>query len=280
MNRKKIIEEFMSLPYLDKVIEQIQEKMSNEKEMRALFYEQITDQEKAEFINGEIIMHSPATSIHSFVCLNIGTILQAYTNKHQLGRVYTEKIMIRLTRNDYEPDVCFFGKEHKAHTKKQTLFPAPDLVVEILSPSTAHRDKGIKYKDYQNHGVKEYWIVDTDNEWVEQYHLILDKFNEYKYELIGKLKKTETLESYAIEGLKLPIDAIFDTHQALEIDRKEIREESIEKGIKQGIEKGKTTKEKEIVLNALQKGFSHEMIAQFTGLSIEQIEAIEKESNV
>ena len=68
--------------------------------------------------------------------------------------------MISLTRNDYEPDICYFNKEKSQHfTDDQLLFPAPDLVVEVLSKSTEQTDRTIKFKDYENHNVLEYWII-------------------------------------------------------------------------------------------------------------------------
>jgi Uma2 family endonuclease len=71
-----------------------------------------------------------------------------------------------------EPDICFFRKDvSDKFTENQTLFPAPDFIVEILSDSTEHRDRGVKFKDYQAHKIEEYWIIDPENQTLEQYHL-------------------------------------------------------------------------------------------------------------
>lgn len=77
--------------------------------------------------------------------------------------VLIEKAPISLKRNDYEPDICFF-EQGVAHTfdPDQQQFSAPQLIVEILSPSTAKRDRTVKFEDYQAHGIKDYWIVDAD----------------------------------------------------------------------------------------------------------------------
>jgi len=103
------------------------------------------------------------------------------------------------------PDICFFKKEKAdSFTPKQTLFPAPDLVVEILSESTKDRDRGLKFKDYQAHQIAEYWIIDADNQNIEQYHLV-----DGHYELI--LKSAEgNLKSFVMPGFYIPIQAIFD----------------------------------------------------------------------
>ncbi|TAH14613.1 MAG: Uma2 family endonuclease, partial [Runella slithyformis] len=112
---------------------------------------------------------------------------------------------IRLTRNDYEPDICFWYEERTLDFgQKQSAFPAPDFIVEILSDSTKDRDYGIKKTDYALHDVQEYWIVDTDNQTVEQY-LLKNK----TYELAQKLKDG-ILASEVITGFQMPVREIFE----------------------------------------------------------------------
>lgn len=103
---------------------------------------------KAEFINGEIVLHSPVKKRHFSVTDLLSSLLSFYVRINKLGRVATEKAMIALTRNDYEPDLVFFSKEkYDTFTDDQMLFPAPDFVVEILSKKTAARDRGLKKQD-------------------------------------------------------------------------------------------------------------------------------------
>ncbi len=113
--------------------------------------------------------------------------------------------MTTFTRNDYEPDLVFFGDEKASLFKpEQTLFPIPDFVVEVLSKSTEKYDRGIKFDDYETHGVKEYWIVDSKNEILEQYILVNER-----YELL--LKSTNGfVKSQTIAGFEIPIQYIFD----------------------------------------------------------------------
>ncbi|WP_138482501.1 Uma2 family endonuclease [Dyadobacter bucti] len=172
---------------------------------RFAFYNDVTEQEKVEFINGEIIVHSPVTKRHNAASGLLYRLLSIYCGKNDLGFVGIEKIMITLTRNDYEPDICFFKKEISANfTEDQTLFPAPNLVIEILSESTESRDRGVKFKDYQAHKIEEYWIIDSENQTLEQYHL---RGNEY--DLVLKSSQGP-VTSFAIDGLRIPISAIFD----------------------------------------------------------------------
>jgi Uma2 family endonuclease len=132
--------------------------------------------------------------------------MNAYVSWRQLGFVGYEKILIRLSRNDFEPDICFFRKEvADTFSDKTMFFPAPDLVVEILSKSTEKNDRGVKFEDYAYHGVKEYWIVDPDTETVEQY--LLDE--EKKYMLFVKLNEG-MIHCKTIEGFNIPVLSLFD----------------------------------------------------------------------
>ncbi len=131
------------------------------KSKRIEFYNNISEQEKAEFINGAVIIHSPVMKRHNEANSNLHKLIDTFVYKHQLGFVGIEKILIQLTRNDYEPDICFFkSTKAKSFKSNQSLFPAPDFIVEVLSKGTAHRDRGIKFEDYAVHGIAEYWIVD------------------------------------------------------------------------------------------------------------------------
>lgn len=113
--------------------------------------------------------------------------------------------MIKLTRNAYHPDICFFNKEKsKCFQDDQTLFPAPDFIAEIISDSTEHRDRGVKFDDYEAHSITEYWIIDPENQFLEQYHL-----KEGKYELILK-SGTGTVTSVVVAGFQIPVQAIFN----------------------------------------------------------------------
>lgn len=113
--------------------------------------------------------------------------------------------MTRFTRNDYEPDICFWQQEKaSAFTENQYIFPVPDFIVEILFDSTEKTDRGVKKEDYARHGVAEYWIVDTDNKIIEQYLL---SGSEYAPPL--KLK-TGQLSSQVIQGFTVKVAEIFN----------------------------------------------------------------------
>ncbi|MEM1216228.1 MAG: Uma2 family endonuclease [Bacteroidota bacterium] len=199
------ISTILDSPQAPNIIQRLQEKLVTEQQRREQFYADIDDDVKAEFINGEIIIHSPVKKEHTDVVANLLLLLKLYVRKHALGYVGYEKVLIALSRNDYEPDLVFFNKEKSANFQKgHWKYPAPDFVVEVLSYRTKDRDRGIKYQDYEAHGVTEYWLVEPTDETIEQYVLTDGKY-------VLKRKTDEgTVASVAVADFALNVRALFD----------------------------------------------------------------------
>ena len=215
------VQQLLHYPRLPIVMEELQAMLEAEREKRERFYDEMKEEQKVEFINGEVIVHSPVKLRHSLISQNLFTVLSIYVRQHELGLVGHEKWLITLTRNDYEPDIVYFGPEKaQTLTPDQTRFPAPDLVIEVLSPSTESKDRGIKFRDYAAHGVTEYWIVDPDEEMIEQYIL-----KDEAYHLRVKTN-TGVVRSTAIEGLAVPVRAAFDEAEKLAAVRAMLADES------------------------------------------------------
>jgi Uma2 family endonuclease len=186
-------------------MQQLQSLLNVEQQRRDEFYDWMTEDIKAEFINGEVIMQSPAKDRHTTASINLTTLLSTFVQLHDLGIVRAETALVALTRNDYLPDVCFFGRSKAAQIKpEQMKYPAPDFIAEILSPSTESIDRTIKFEDYAAHGVAEYWLIDPANKTVEQYDL-----QEGGYALRLKVQ-TGLLGSLVVEQFEIPVAAIFD----------------------------------------------------------------------
>jgi Uma2 family endonuclease len=203
MIHTNLIEQILDLPDAPLLHQQI--KLNEERIRREKFYNDIDESMKVEFINGEIIVHSPVMKRHNEANGLLFHLLDIHVRKNKLGFVGIEKIMVVFTRNDYEPDLVFFDNDKAEDFKPtQTLFPVPDFVVEVLSKGTKKHDRGIKHDDYETHKVQEYWIIDPDNEVVEQYIL-----KEEVYELVYKSSQG-MIKSEVVRGFEIPIRAIFD----------------------------------------------------------------------
>jgi len=204
-----LLDPIIQSPRLPNYIRKLENVLREEQQKREAFYNTITEDEKAEFINGEVIMHSPVKLIHNSASGTLYRLLSAFVEKHNTGYVGHEKLMISLTRNDYEPDVCFWKKEKSAQFKPEQLqFPAPDFIAEVLSDSTEKVDRGVKFEDYAAHGVSEYWIIDAAKQTIEQYALDGDQ-----YALARKLDNG-TITSLAIPNFTIPVRALFDSNES------------------------------------------------------------------
>ncbi len=208
MGNVSLAEQILERPDAVLQLQKLTRALEAEKKRRQDFYEWVTEDVKAEFINGQVIIHLPVKKRHWNVTDLLSSLLSVYVRLKKLGRIGTEKVMIAMTRNDYEPDLVFFSKEKAdSFTDDQVLFPAPDFAVEILSKSTATTDRGTKKDDYAAHGVREYWIVDSVKQRIEQY-ILPSASTEY---FPAKIHQSgDIIESVVLPGFEIPVMAIFD----------------------------------------------------------------------
>ncbi len=205
-----LISPILHSPRLAEISELLQSKLKEERRLRDQFYSEMTPEMKIEFIDGEVVLHSPARNVHLDVTKWILMLVDTYVNVHQLGEVKAEKCLCVFPRNDYEPDIVYFGAAKAAALKSDTMkFPIPDLIVEVLSESTAARDRGVKFEDYESHGVEEYWIVDADAGIVEQYLRHGETLE------LAMKSSTGELRSQAIPGFAASVAAFFDARENL-----------------------------------------------------------------
>ena len=130
---------------------------------------------KEELINGQVVLMSPQPSINHVNVINNISILFGNFLKGKTCQSFPDSAAVFLTEKDYfVPDFMVVCDPDKV--KYNGVYGAPDLVVEVLSPSTAKRDRGYKKQVYEQCGVREYWLVDVNNKSVEQYLLHDGKF--------------------------------------------------------------------------------------------------------
>ncbi len=201
------VQDLLAAPDLPLKIDAVRRVLVLEGEERERFRDEILPHQKGEFINGETIMHSPARHSHNHVSSLITRIIGTYVTVSGNGILLYEKVLCGFSRNDYEPDILWFGPGKTATLAPDTMvYPVPDFIVEILSPSTEERDRGVKFEDYASHGVREYWIVDPDQRTIEQY-LLPDGAESYR--LAGKFDQG-SIEPASFPGLIVPFAAFFE----------------------------------------------------------------------
>jgi Uma2 family endonuclease len=206
--KSALLDAMLNAPDLPELIGEAQRALGREQKLREKFYADITPEHKWEFIQGEAIRHSPALNRHLAASERLLSLLDAFVRVHRLGLVRHEKAMTSFPRNDYEPDVMFFGSAKAALIDPDTLrFPIPDFIAEVLSPSTEARDRGIKFRDYALHSVAEYWIIDTVAETVEPYRLADGEYPPTPAQAEGMLS------SEVVPGFEMPLRALFDEEE-------------------------------------------------------------------
>ena len=128
---------------------------------------------KAEWVDGEVIIMSPSSFRHVDLAGLLLRILADFVEDHDLGKVVGPEFMIRLgaQRRIRVPDLLFIAKDRFGLIRKNHLEGAPDLAIEIVSPDSESRDRVDKYADYEAGGVREYWMIDPDEEELSVYAL-------------------------------------------------------------------------------------------------------------
>lgn len=125
------------------------------------FFRRAPEDRKAELIDGVMIMPSPPTDRHERLVGFLFTLIRMHCEDHDLGEVRGSRTAVELAEDQApEPDVLFVTKERADIITDQGVFGAPDLVIEVLSVSTATYDRGSKFRAYEHAGVRELWLID------------------------------------------------------------------------------------------------------------------------
>ncbi|MBI5800534.1 MAG: Uma2 family endonuclease [Verrucomicrobia bacterium] len=159
-----------------------------------------------QLVEGKLYMTPSPEFYHQSVALNIASLIRYFLREHPLGKVAIAPSDVQLDFvNVHQPDVYFVSNARLKIISKQGPVGAPDLVVEVLSRSTARLDKGPKLRVYARSGVKELWLVDKEKKEVVVYRFAED-IQEPVATLRGKQKLTTTL----LPGLKLSLSEVFE----------------------------------------------------------------------
>jgi Uma2 family endonuclease len=135
---------------------EVAERMTSEE-----FFRYAPEDQKAELIDGVMIVHSPPLVIHEKLFRFLFRLLAAYAEEHDLGEVLGSRTPVELeVEQTYEPDILFVARERAGIVESKGVFGAPDLVIEILSAGTVHYDRGSKFKAYERASVRELWLID------------------------------------------------------------------------------------------------------------------------
>jgi Uma2 family endonuclease len=165
------------------------------------------DRNRYEIIDGDLLVTPAPIPLHQRVVANLGSALHHFTRERLLGEVFFAPCDIVFSASTVlEPDLLFISRSRLHIIGEKNITGPPDLVVEVLSESTAHVDRELKPKQNAFYGVPEYWLIDPEEKTVEIFRL-----RESAYELAAHLVPGEKITSPLFPGLSLPLDSLWES---------------------------------------------------------------------
>lgn len=158
-----------------------------------------------ELINGDIVKKQAPSPQHQHTVVKMLVQLETFAAKRQSGQRLCAPVDVFLDQwNVYQPDILFVAKDRLEILTPDGVQGAPDLIIEVLSPSSIRNDRTDKMKACRRHGVREYWIADPKGRTVEVYSLINED-----YEMVDVATETGQVRSILLAGLVIDIENIF-----------------------------------------------------------------------
>jgi len=166
-------------------------------------YLNLEDEKRYEVINGRLEEMPAPTVLHQRVLNSLNVLIYLFSKEKGLGEVLTSPVDVVLSDTVVvQPDIVFVSEKSKDIVKDR-IYGSPDLVVEIVSPSSYLRDRYEKFAIYEKHGVREYWIVLPGEKVMEVWCL-----KEGKYVLHSIAAEKGEVESCVLKGLKVKVEEV------------------------------------------------------------------------
>ena len=163
------------------------------------------DGNRYEVIDGDLYMTPPPTIAHQRPSGRLHLYVGGYLLVHPIGEMFSAPVGLTLDgANGLQPDLVYVSNERRHIIGERGIVGAPDLIIEVLSPSTQARDRGIKWRRYAASGVPRYWIVAPRTRTLEEHVLF-----EGGYELRATYGDGDTFRPDLFPGLNIPIDALW-----------------------------------------------------------------------
>lgn len=168
-------------------------------------FEALEEGTLVQLINGELIMSPAPRRIHQRIILEVGSYLNRFVKSRKLGEVNIAPFDVYLTETEaYQPDILYVSNERFSILNEHGAEGAPDLVVEVLSPSTGYYDLRHKKRIYEQTGVREYWILDPFERTVEVFVREDDAFVQQHM-----VRANGTVTSSVLDGFEIELEVFF-----------------------------------------------------------------------
>jgi Uma2 family endonuclease len=170
------------------------------------FLDWLDEDKHAEWVNGEVIMHSPVSRGHNRLGRFLIKVIDTFNEAHDLGELFYEPFQMKIGPDfpGRAPDIMFAAKANLGRVENNVLRGPADLIVEILSPESRGRDRGEKYYEYERGGVREYWMLDPERRTSEFNRLDADG----RYQIVPP-DADERLHSDVLPGFWVRVDWLY-----------------------------------------------------------------------
>ncbi len=166
-----------------------------------------SETKRYELLEGELVMVPSPNTYHQRIFGRLHVLLVDYVDKNRLGEVFAAPFDVVLSEDVVlQPDIIYVSNERAGIITPQNIRGAPDLVVEVLSPATAERDRIYKRSLYARYGVRECWIVNPGEKTIEV--IELSREGPSRFEIYRELEK-QSLQSLVLPGLAIPLVDVF-----------------------------------------------------------------------
>lgn len=163
------------------------------------------DGQRYEILDGILEVTPSPTFEHQTITARLLRILESHCSAHRLGQVVSAPMDVILSNDTVcQPDLIFIRTERLSEIVRDRIYGSPDLVIEILSPSTNARDLTIKKQLYARSGIPEYWVVDPKAASIRKFTL-----EGRVYGLPLTVNRGELLTTAVVPGLDIVVDDIF-----------------------------------------------------------------------
>lgn len=174
---------------------------SSQKKYTVRDYELLPEGSPYQLINGDLVMTPAPTTYHQIILMNLSNEIYNYVRKHKLGQVIVSPVDVYFSDVEtYQPDIVFIRNENLKIIGEKRIEAAPDLIIEILSESTAYYDLKHKKNVYEKTGVKEYWIVDPMDKNIETYENVNKEFIKLQKANINDVIKSKVITGFALSA--------------------------------------------------------------------------------
>lgn len=163
------------------------------------------DGNRYEVVRGELVMTATPLVEHQRVSRNLQFILDRFIRANDWGELFSAPIEVYLGEEDFvQPDLVCVSRTRREIVKEKNIVGAPDLIVEILSPTTTRADRVSKAKLFARRQVQNYWIVDPAAQTQEAFH-----WEDGTYRLVCAAAEDDTYQPSLFANLTISLSELW-----------------------------------------------------------------------